>query len=59
MKDSVVGDWEEIVEIIDNLVVLFLVSRAFGTGRATRYPLDDDYSECQERHRKTHGGIQW
>jgi len=57
VKNSVVGDWEEIVEIIEDLVVLVLVSRALGTGRATSYPFYREDSECQEGHRKTHGGI--
>ena len=57
VKEIVFGDWEEIVEIIENLFVLGLLSRDFGTSRAIHYPLDHDNSECQERHRKTHGEI--
>ena len=51
-----VGDWKEIVEIIEDLVVL-LVCKVWGTDKPSRCTFECDNSECQEGHRKTHGGM--
>ncbi len=54
MKNGVIDDRNEAPEIIENLVVIVRVSGPFG--RATCCPFYREDSECQEGHRKTHGG---
>ena len=52
-----VGDWKEIVEIIENLVVI--VCKILGADKPSRCTFDYDNGECQEEHWKTHGGMRW